>query len=162
VCLLWPGRETLRERLRLRAAGLALGALGIAAAPFLIAAGFLPGRMDHHAAVLNALVRVPGRPCILLGEEDICFHCPPRLTLDLPAGTALSLFPMASVRGEGSGLRWPPGGIDLAPWGRIGTPNSTTGGPVTLAFAAPGMLVYLPRTHLPEVVRALQAAPLRG
>ncbi len=136
--------------------------LSAIAAPFLIAAGFAGGRMDHHAAVLNALARHPHQRCIVLGAEDICFHCPPELHLDLPEGTPLSLFPMAPLRGHGEGLHWPPGGIDFAPWGRIGTSNRTTGAPVRLAFAAPGMLVYLPRAHLAQAVRALGAAPLHG
>lgn len=132
------------------------------AAPFLIAAGFAGGRMDHHAAVLNALVRHPRQRCVVLGAEDICFHCPPDLRLDLPQGTPVSLFPMARLSGHGEGLHWPPGGIDFAPWGRIGTSNRASGSPVRLAFPTPGMLVYLPRTHLSEAVRALVAAPLHG
>lgn len=131
-------------------------------APFLIAAGFAGGRMDHHAAVLNALVRHPLQRCIVLGAEDICFHCPPELRLDLPEGTPLSLFPMAPLRGHGEGLLWPPGGIDFAPWGRIGTSNRTTTGPVRLVFAEPGMLVYLPRAQLAEAVRALSSVPDPG
>jgi len=128
-------------------------------APVLLAVGFAGGRMDHQAAVMNALVRHPGRRCIVLGAADLCFHCPPALTLELPVGTALSLFPMAEMRGRGEGLHWPPGDITFAPWGRVGTSNRTAAPRVSLEFAAPGMLVFLPRAHLPEAVRALRSAP---
>lgn len=136
--------------------------LAAVAAPFLVAVGFAGGRMDHQAAVMNALVRHATQRCVVLGEADLCFHCPPAIVLELPVGTLLSLFPMAELRGRGEGLHWPPGGIAFAPWGRVGTSNRTVAPRVRLEFAAPGMLVFLPRAHLAEAVRALVTVPPRA
>ena len=71
------------------------------------------------------------------------------------AGTRLSLFPMAPVTGRSTGLRWPVDGIGLAPNGHVGTSNQALGGPVTLSFDGPGMLVILPLVALGQVVRIL-------
>jgi thiamine pyrophosphokinase len=132
------------------------------AAPFVIAAGFSGGRTDHHLAALNGLVRRPVPPCILLDENDLCLNLPARLVLDLPAGTRLSLFPMAPVGGRSRGLAWPIDGIDFAPWARIGTSNAATGGEVVLEIDAPGMLLILPAGHLPAAIAALRAAAAAG
>ena len=128
------------------------------AAPLLIGLGFLGGRIDHHLAAMNALVRYPDRAAILVGTEDLCFRCPATLELDLPAGARVSLFPMAPVRGLVSeGLRWPVAGLAMAPDARIGTSNLATGGRVRLAFDGPAMLVMLDAAHLAAV--AARIAP---
>lgn len=133
-------------------------ALRSIAAPLVLAAGFTGRRLDHELAVYNALVRHAARPCIVVGEEDICFHAPPRLDLELETGTRVSLFPLAPVTGESEGLAWPIAGLDFDPAGRIGTSNTATG-PVRLGFNGPGMLVILPRPALAAAVRALAGAP---
>ena len=130
-------------------------ALRHVAAPLVLAVGFTGQRLDHELAVYNALVRHADRAAIVVGSADICFHCPPRLRLDLAPGTRVSLFPMAELRGEGRGLRWPVDGIAFAPWGRVGTSNAATG-PVEMGFGGPGMLVILPRAALRPAVRALR------
>lgn len=123
-------------------------------APFVLGVGFLGARVDHTLAAWNVLVRHRGRRCILVGPDDVAFAAPDRLVLPLQPGTRLSLFPMAPVRGESRGLRWPIDGIAFAPGGRIGTSNEATG-PVGLSFSGPGMLVILPRACLePEIGRA--------
>ncbi len=119
--------------------------------------GFMGGRLDHELACYNALVRSPAR-CVLVGEEDLCFHLPEQITLALPLGTRLSLFPMARVTGECTGLKYPVAGLEMAPWGRIGTSNEVAAPEVTLRFDRPGMLVILPRAHLATVIAALAAA----
>ncbi len=123
-------------------------------APFTIGLGFTGARLDHGLAVLNALARHPERRCLILGARDVTFLAPPRLDLDLPAGTRLSLFPLGPVTGESRGLNWPIGGIDFAPGARIGTSNRVTG-PVSLDFDAPAMLVILPRRALGRALDAL-------
>ncbi len=125
-------------------------------APLILGVGFLGRRLDHQLAAFNALVRHPEVPCILIGSEDVIFHAPPRLDLDLPAGMRVSLFPMAPVRGRSEGLDWPIGGIAFAPGGRIGTSNRAGGGPVRLEFEGPGMLVMLPRRALDRAAAALR------
>ena len=126
------------------------------AAPLILGLGFLGGRIDHHLAAMNALARSPGRPVVLLGGADLCFLCPRELALEAPAGTRVSLFPMRALRGVVSdGLRWSVAGLALAPDGRIGTSNLALGGPLRIAFDAPGMLVILPAGMLEAVVATL-------
>ncbi|MFY0634883.1 MAG: thiamine diphosphokinase [Vannielia sp.] len=121
-------------------------------APMLLAVGFLGRRLDHQLAALTTLVRHHHQPCLLLGADDIAFAAPPDIALDLPAGTRLSLYPLAEVTGRSEGLEWPIDGLAFAPAGRIGTSNRTTG-PLRLSFDAPGMVVITP----PEALDALLA-----
>jgi thiamine pyrophosphokinase len=90
----------------------------------------------------------------------VACHLPPRLAIDLPPGTRVSLFPMAPVTGRSEGLRWPIAGIPFAPAGRIGTSNEATG-PVRLAMDGPGMIAVLPARALDALLAAegLLAAP---
>ncbi len=124
-------------------------------APLVLGVGFAGQRLDHELAAYNALVRLAGHRCILIGPVDICFHAPPRLALDLAPGTRVSLFPMAPVTGRSTGLRWPIGGLHFAPDGRVGTSNEATG-PVALEFDGPGMLVILPMAALRPAMAALR------
>lgn len=126
-------------------------------APLILGLGFLGGRIDHHLAAMNALVRhAERRPVILLGGTDLCFACPPELALAAPAGARVSLFPMRAVRGVVSeGLRWSVAGLAMAPDGRIGTSNVALGGPLRIGFDGPGMLVILPAELLGDVVDRL-------
>jgi thiamine pyrophosphokinase len=124
-------------------------------APLILGLGFLGGRLDHHLAAMNALVKHPRQRAVLIGSEDICFLCPPDFALDVAAGTRVSLYPMGPVTGRvGEGLRWPVEGLAMAPHGRIGTSNVATG-PIRLAFDAPCMLVILPGDLLEPVAAAL-------
>lgn len=126
-------------------------------APFILGLGLSGPRADHTLAVWNALVRHPARRCLILTPRDVAFAAPPRLSLDLRSGTRVSLFPMAPVSGQGTGLRWPIDGLRFAPDGRIGTSNRAEG-PVRLAFGRPGMLVILPRAALPAAIAGLTQA----
>jgi thiamine pyrophosphokinase len=128
-------------------------------APLFIGVGFLGGRLDHELAAMNALAKHPGRAVVLVGEADVCFLCPPELSLELPAGTRVSFFPMAPVRGRVSeGLRWSVAGLELRPDGAIGTSNQALGGPVRVGFDAPQVLVILPGTLLAPVAALLRGA----
>jgi thiamine pyrophosphokinase len=127
-------------------------------APLLIGVGFTGDRLDHQMAACTALVRHAAQRCILLGEVDLMFLCPPALSLPLEAGCRVSLFPMGAVEGASDGLRWPINGLRLAPDGRIGTSNIAEG-PVRLEVTAPKLLVILPAETLDLVAPALQAAP---
>ena len=97
-------------------------------------------------------------PVLLIGEEDVVFCAPSTLTLRLPVGTRLSLYPLAPVRGRSEGLVWPIDGIDFAPAGRVGTSNRTDGEIVRLSFTGRGMLVLLPRQALRAALSALLSA----
>ncbi len=118
-------------------------------AAFVIGLGCLGGRIDHELAVLNTLVRLGG-PCVLLGGQDVVFAAPPGvpLTLDLRVGDRLSLFPLAQVCGQSTGLEWPINGLTFAPDGRIGTSNRVTLRQVQMQFESAGMIVILPRARL--------------
>jgi thiamine pyrophosphokinase len=130
-------------------------ALGLIAAPFVLALGFVGARVDHGLAVFNALVRHADRPCIVIGPRDVVFHAPPRTRLQMRVGDRLSLFPMAPVTGHSTGLHWPIDRIALAPAGRIGTSNRVSLSQVDLEFDGPGMLVILPRARLAQAITAL-------
>ncbi len=130
--------------------------LGAIAAPLILGLGFCGDRMDHQLAACTALARHPWQRCILLGARDLMFLCPPSLNLPLPEGCRVSLFPMGAVEGVSQGLKWPIGGLNLAPDGRIATSNAALG-PVHLAVTAPKMLVILPLEMLDITMAALRA-----
>ncbi|MFC7703908.1 thiamine diphosphokinase [Plastorhodobacter daqingensis] len=123
-------------------------------APFILAVGFLGGRLDHTLAAFTALVQHPEQACFLLGRDDICFLAPRQLSFDPGKGTRLSLFPMGPVQGESEGLRWPIAGLTFDPGQRIGTSNVVTG-PVRLVFDQRRMLVILPRHCLRAALQAV-------
>lgn len=130
-------------------------ALRSVAAPFVLALGFAGARIDHGLAVFNALLRHPGRACVILGPQDAVFLCPPQVTLRLRVGDRLSLFPMGPVSGESEGLRWPIAGLRFAPDGQIGTSNEVSVPQVRLRFDAARMLVIVPRVRLDAVLTGL-------
>ena len=127
-------------------------------APLVIAHGFLGARLDHQLAALTVLARRPERRCLLVGRHDVAVLAPPALALDLPAGTRVSLYPMAPLTGRSSGLRWPIDGLTLAPDDLVGTSNEAVG-PVRLCFGKPGMVLILPLDQLSELLLALEAHP---
>jgi thiamine pyrophosphokinase len=124
------------------------------AAPLVLAHGFMGARRDHELANFNTLVRHPHRACILLGSSELVLHVPPHLHVDVPLDTRVSVFPMAAVRARSRGLVWPLDGLDLAPWGRVGTSNRAQGA-FSISPQAPGLLLLLPRSCLDAVVKAL-------
>lgn len=124
------------------------------ATPLIIGVGFSGARLDHQLAAYNTLVRFAHRRCLLLGTEELVFLAPPELRLDLPEGCPVSLFPMGAVEGISDGLKYPIGGLNFAPDGRIGTSNTALG-PVALSITAPKMLVILPQTMMERAADAL-------
>lgn len=123
-------------------------------APFVVALGFAAPRLDHALAVMTTLCRRRQPPCVVIGAEDVVFAAPAELSLDLPAGTRVSLMPFGPVSGRSEGLRWPLDGVALAPAQRVGTSNEATG-PVRLTLDGP-CLVILPKEHLPAALAALK------
>lgn len=128
------------------------------AAPAVIGVGFLGARLDHQLAALHVLVARPDRACVLLGQSEVVFLCPPALQIETRPGDVVSLFPMGAVGGTSSGLRWAIDGLDFDPMERTGTSNEATG-PMHLRMDAPAMIVMLPRAYLAPVTRALASAP---
>jgi len=129
-------------------------------APVVLAAGFTGDRIDHELSVYHALVARRDVRCVVLGARDVVLHAPPNLTLDLPEGTRVSLFPMARVTGLDAGLEWPIEGLVFHPAQRIGTSNRARQARVRLSFDGPGMLLILPRAQLAAVVEAVASASL--
>jgi len=128
-------------------------------APLVLAVGMTGRRLDHTLAAFNTLVRNAHRAVVLLGKHDVCFACPPDLTLDLPVETRFSLFPLAAVTGRSGGLVWPIDGLEFAPNGQSGTSNRVCG-PVHLSFDSPGMVAIVPFGALDRVIAGLKhAAP---
>lgn len=122
-------------------------------ARFYLGLGFTGLRLDHTLAALSEIAARPGQVVALIAEDEVIFRAPPRLALDLPPGTRLSLYPMGPARGGATGLRWPLDGLDFTPAGRVGTSNEVTG-PVAMDITGP-MLVLVPKPHLRAVLRAL-------
>ncbi|WP_134678931.1 thiamine diphosphokinase [Paracoccus ravus] len=122
-------------------------------APLILAVGFCGARQDHFLAALNTLSRRVGPPCILLAGDDVITLCPPRIRLDLLAGTRVSLFPMGQACGRSIGLKWPIDRLEFAPDGRVGTSNMATG-PIDLSVEGPVLLI-LPRACLGLLAAAL-------
>lgn len=133
-------------------------------APFCLGIGFSGGRLDHELAVLNALVRNSERACLILSASDVIFAAPPGqwLTLTVPTRSRVSLFPLAPLRVESRGLRWPTDEVAFAPGGAIGTSNQAAGGAVTLRSDAAGLLVILPRAQLAAALAARVPAAAHG
>jgi thiamine pyrophosphokinase len=134
-------------------------ALRSIAAPFVLAVGFSGARVDHTLAVFSALAQHADRRCLVLSAQDVCFLAPPSLVLRLKVGSRLSLYPLGPVTGKSTGLRWPIGGLDFAPDGRIGTSNEVSAPEVRLTFSAPKMPVILPRAALPLAIASLVPDP---
>lgn len=122
-------------------------------APLILAVGFAGPRVDHLLACLTALVQPDAPRCIILTETEAIFAAPPRLTLDLPPGTRVSVAPMGRVTGESLGLRWPLDGITLDPATRTGTSNEATG-PVQLSLTGPA-IILIPSDQLDAAVEGL-------
>ena len=123
-------------------------------APLVLAFGVAGPRLDHTLAVCTTLVQRADLRVIVVGPADLIFHAPPRVALDLPVGSRLSLYPLARVTGRSEGLRWPIAGLVFEPSGRIGTSNEVSG-PVVIESDGPGLLVITPREALAQVSRAL-------
>lgn len=132
-------------------------ALRSVSGPLIVGIGFLGGQADHLLAVLNTLVRFQDRAVVLVGEKDVIFHLPPAIYLDLEPGTRVSLFPMREVDGMSTGLHWPIEGLEMAPWGQIGTSNHADG-PVHINMHGSGMLLILPVSQRRLVQQALASA----
>ncbi|WP_072707227.1 thiamine diphosphokinase [Donghicola eburneus] len=126
------------------------------AAPMILGLGFTGRRLDHTLAAFSTLCARANVLCLLLSEEEVIFLCPPELALDMPEGTAFSLYPMGPVQGRSTGLVWPIDGIPMQPDGRVGTSNRVDqAGRVSLTMEGPRMLVILPRGCADAAVAAL-------
>ncbi len=124
----------------------------------ILGAGFMGRRADHALAAFNTLVRYASRKIILVGEYDVCFHAPAALRLKLEPGMRVSLFPLAELVVNATGLEWPLDQLKLAPAGRVGTSNRANADVVEIAPGGDGLLVFLPRRALAAAMAALSSS----
>lgn len=121
----------------------------------ILAVGFLGGRLDHELAALNALAKAPGRLIILIGEEDICFLCPTRFSLDMEVGDRFSVFPLSRATASSHGLEWPLDDLVFDPIAQIGTSNRVSSQSVEVDLVSGNLLCLLPKAYLEHVVEKL-------
>jgi len=133
-------------------------ALRSISAPLILAVGFTGGRVDHGLSAMHTLALRCHQSVVMLTREDVLFLCPKRLSLPMPEGARVSLFPIGPVTGRSTGLHWPIEGLEFAPGVLSGTSNRATG-PLDLEMDAPAMLCILPRGFIQPVVSALRAMP---
>lgn len=129
-------------------------------AGLILAVGFSGKRLDHTLAALSSLLRRPNLRVVLDTGEDLCVLLPPRLEVDLPALTRVSLYPMDRCRCGSTGLNWATDALSFDPAGQIGTSNHAVGSPVRLTPNQPTMLAMLPVEQLAPLIEALARAPL--
>ncbi|MEX0969725.1 MAG: thiamine diphosphokinase [Paracoccaceae bacterium] len=116
------------------------------AAPTVFALGFTGARADHYLATMATLVRMHRPEVVVLDDTDLAFACPDDLSLDLVAGTRVSLFPLQPVQASSTGLEWALDGLTLAPGGLLGTSNRATG--AVRISGGRGLWVILPAQAL--------------
>ncbi|MEM6439445.1 MAG: thiamine diphosphokinase [Pseudomonadota bacterium] len=131
-------------------------------APLVLAAGFLGARFDHSLAALHALLRAPGRPVVLVGEEDVLFLAPRTWRARLAPGARVSIFPAAPVTGlRSEGLEWPLRSLAFEAGRRIGTSNRASAEAVTVEFDGPGAAIMLERRFWEAAAESLAPGTLR-
>lgn len=123
-------------------------------APFVLAAGFSSGRLDHTLSNLSIMARRVGPPVVMVSESDVAIAAPDVFAAGLESGTRISLFPLARTTAKSTGLKWPLDGLRLDPLGMVGTSNRATG-PVEIHFSTHGCLVIMPREELARAVEAI-------
>lgn len=127
------------------------------AAPVLIGAGFLGGRLDHTMAALSVMARYAAVRLILIDETDCCFRCPPGgATVSVPVETPLSVLPMDAIEATTRGLKWDMDGMALHPAGRVSSSNRAAAETVTIQATGPA-IITLPVQQLPAAIAAVRA-----
>ncbi len=124
-------------------------------AEVILAVGFTGLRLDHQLATFNTLARFPSKRVVLIGEVDICFVCPQTLSLNLPVGDRISMFPMGECLCTSQGLEWPLKGLKLRPDGQIATSNRVSDPDVAITVQSGHPIIILPKSHLEQVVGVL-------
>ncbi|WP_109564818.1 thiamine diphosphokinase [Jannaschia seohaensis] len=133
-------------------------ALRTSTAPWMLGVGFLGARLDHTLACLTELA-VSRAPCVLLSGSDCVCILPPRLRLDLPLGSRVSLWPLGPARGRSIGLNWPVDGLEMAPYGRVGTSNRSNAPRIEIAFEGAPVALLLDQNVLESLLVGLGFHP---
>lgn len=121
----------------------------------LICIGFLGQRLDHSIAAMNALAKFPNTRAVLVGDGDICFLAPRKISFETVVGDRVSLFPLSPTRAKSHGLLWPLDPLSFAPSGQIATSNKACESRVELYDISGEMLVILPRRYLPKIIEIM-------
>lgn len=124
-------------------------------APLYLGVGFLGARLDHQLSALHSLLQFADRRIVLLGGTEIVLHVPQHFRIPINIRAVVSLFPLAPVSGQSTGLEWPIDGLHMQPGGVVGTSNRATDTQMSLTMDGPGMLLILPRDSLHAVTQAL-------
>jgi len=132
--------------------------LSVVNAPYYIGVGVLGDRIDHALGAFNNLLQFAHKHILLLNEVHVCFLVPPKLCLQLPLDTTISLFPFGAITGKSSGLKWEIDSIAFAPCGMTGISNMTIKKKVELQFNQPKMICILAKEYLETVLESLQGA----
>ena len=130
------------------------------AAPLVVGLGFMGPRTDHQLASFHSLMRLADRRCILLGDHQLVFLCPPRLSLPTHPGQLVSVFPLTRIVARSQGLQWPLDDVPLRPGVMVGTSNRAVASQVELECDQPGLLVILQGQELQAAMTALMQAPV--
>lgn len=129
--------------------------LSVTQSKVVLGVGFLGGRLDHELASLNAISRLSDRAMVLIGQEDIVFRVPPKLTLGLRASVRVSVFPMTECQAKSVGLVWGLDGLQFSPNGQIGCSNKADRDTVTIEILSGDMLMILPKSYLAAAIDGL-------
>jgi len=106
-------------------------------APSFVGFGFLGQRLDHSLAALHVLAKYNDRKSVVLVDmSDAVFVTSQTVTLELPVGSRISVFPLGPVSFEAcSGLEYSLAGLHLDIGTLSGTSNRSTLETVTLSPA---------------------------
>ena len=103
-------------------------------APHFIAFGFLGRRLDHTLATLHATAKYVGQKQILLiDESDAAIVTSDAVSLDIPIGCRISVFPLSqTLFASSTGLEYKLDGLVLAAGNRVGTSNRASANHVVI------------------------------
>ena len=127
-------------------------------APFYVGTGFTGGRMDQSLYAFHAMLNRPTKKVILLAETEAIALLPAEtdVTVELEPGALVSFFPLKPATGvSSSGLHWPLDGLRLAPGVLASVSNQAVDTRVTVRFDSVGVLMFVQRRHLGDMVRAI-------
>ena len=111
------------------------------AAPLVMAAGFLGGRLDHTLSALGVIARRRACHVVLVARDDVCVLLPEGESLwHLTPGDRAALLPLGQARVTSAGLRWDLDARALAPDGTISSSNAVAAPLVRLSVSGPVLL----------------------
>ena len=127
------------------------------AAPLVMAAGFLGGRLDHTMSALGVVARLRAEHVVLVARDDVCVLLPQDESLwHLTPGDRAALLPLGHATVTSAGLRWDLTDRTLAPDGTVSSSNAVAAPSVRLSVSGP-VLLTLPLAAWAAVTGAVLA-----